>query len=212
MMDHDLSSDFFRTYSHPNVFYKYDTNLELSQRLKQMSPNSAKSVNIQNVSSANYHMIVFSHMFPDMTMKILDSNVIRSSDSEDCQIVSSFELLGTILHDTHSWSNVISSEEFNHSVNSNNKSPDSQLLESCEYLVNSESNNGVKGFLRGYSNEQYHQLVSKSPLLSEPTQLKYKGTLTLHIDINKIICGVDLTIENIFYRSVRSPSVVFVEL
>jgi hypothetical protein len=106
-------------------------------------------------------------------------------------------MFGTILHDTHSWSDVVSSESSNLTTNPIN----SPQVESCEYLVESETYTGEKGFVRGFSNEQFQQLVIRSPLLSEPTQLKYKGTLTLNVDANRVLLGFELVCEQIFFRS-----------
>jgi hypothetical protein len=202
----------------------YDMTPSLSQQLVHIAPHVSRVTTVDGASIAAEYLHSRAQNYPDMSMKLVDSHIVRLPHSEDSQIVSKFTMHGTKLHDTSKWDEMIFNDETTAITNksdNNNKnnefdssdtfSENNPIIETHLYTVESESQDGRKGLMRGFSSEQYLRLLERSPLC-DPVFISLEGVLTMNLDATLKVTSFDITYSNVSYRMLSSSdTVVFVK-
>jgi hypothetical protein len=195
MVDYKLCSGFFNEYCSPDLKLSYDITHSLAQTLLHIVPHGCKQATIDGASIAAEYLHSRSQNYPDMTMHLVDSRIVRLPHCEDSQIVSKFTMHGTKLYDTSRWDEMIFNDE---SVNKEDDSSfeghlnsEDPTIDTHMYTVESQSMDGRKGFMRGFSSQQYLRLLERSPLCN-PIFIFAEGVMTMNLDSTLKVTSFDL--------------------
>jgi hypothetical protein len=207
MVDYKLCSGFFNEYCNPDLRLSYDMTHSLAQTLLHIVPHGSKQATIDGASIAAEYLHSRSQNYPDMTMHLGDSRIVRLPNCEESQIVSKVTIQGTKLHDTSRWDEMIFNDDLNttDSDKIHNNTEDDPMIDTHLYTVASQSMDGRKGVLRGFSSEQYLRLLERSPLCN-PVFIYIEGVLTMNLDSTLKVTSFDLTYSNASYRLLSSSA------
>ncbi len=198
IQDYNLLTGCFETFCHPNFELYQNSADTLSEPDKLMYPNAPKILELSGVKLGVQFVYTRLLTMPDVVFRLQNSTFkVFKDGSNRSQVDVSFVVNGTMTHDLFCEKKVYArcdaeiTEEDAIDIEEQ-----SELYKQYATDLNYDTQIGTQETLSVYSADSFQEIVRNAPLLETPIALSMAGTYVMHLDAEKRVTRIEITMSD----------------